>query len=104
MAKPIHVDDFIFKHRSKSDEEKYAKFVLNYFRMPATLLSDFYPWMKQFKLFCSYNGERYQVTGASRLGDVWLASDPEQKTGYEKRVNINECSEWSNKMIKDREK
>lgn len=24
------------------------------------------------KLFCTWHGERWRVTGASRLGDVWL--------------------------------
>ena len=36
-----------------------------------------------------------RCTGASRLGDVWLTSDFNQEMGYEKRVDVEECSNWS---------
>lgn len=49
------------------------------------------------KLFCQYKGKRYRCTGASRMGDVWLAEDFSRDSGYDLRVNVGECSDWSNK-------
>ena len=67
-------------------------------RLPAQTASILRPWMKQFKLYCTYEGKRYRVTGASRMGDIWLHSDlstPEPKLFYEKRVDLDGCSAWS---------
>lgn len=91
MKKHIHVDDFIDCHFGK---EKYARFVLNYFRMPAALKFDFEEFMAPFKLFATWKGERYRVTGASRMGDVWLTSKFDQEMGYEHRVFVEEITEW----------
>ena len=87
----MHVDEFI---DTQFGEEVYARFVLNYFRMPATLKMDFKSFMSQFELYCNYEGRMYRCTGASRLGDVWLAKDFTRHTGYDLRVDVEECSEW----------
>ncbi len=87
----VHVDDFIDDHT----ENAYARFVLDYFRRSAVALEDFRPFMEQHKLFCSYVGERFRVTGASRLGDICLSRDFERETGYELRVSVDLCSDWS---------
>jgi hypothetical protein len=50
--------------------------------------------MAPYKLFCLYEGKWWRVTGASRMGDVWLTSDFQRDTGYDKRVFLEECSEW----------
>ena len=89
-----HVDDFIDTCFGGSMETRYARFVLNYFRMPEAIKSDFAPWMKQFALFCTYKGNRYRVTGASRLGDIWLAEDHSREIGYDHRVVYTDCSDW----------
>jgi hypothetical protein len=47
------------------------------------------------KVFCEYEGEKYRITGASRLGDVWLVKDFNRDTGYDKRVMIDSCSKFS---------
>lgn len=91
---PRHVDDFIDAH----DSDPYAALVLNYFRLPAIDRVRYAPWMKRFALFCTYQGNRYRVTGASRLGDVWLAKDREREAGYDLRVNVDDCSEWSRSL------
>lgn len=91
MKKHIHVDDFIDCHFGK---EKYARFVLNYFRMPAALKFDFEEFMKPFKLFADWKDKRYRVTGASRMGDVWLSDDFDRECGYEHRVFVEELSNW----------
>ena len=87
-----HVDDFI---DSISSEDKYARWVLNHFRLPASLKMLFNEFMEPHKLFCTYEGKRYRCTGASRLGDVWLAEDFNRDTGYDLRVDVSKCSEWS---------
>jgi hypothetical protein len=87
----LHVDEFI---DTTLGEHCYARFVLNYFRMPAALQADFHPFMHEHKLFCTYRGKRYRCTGASRMGDVWLSEDFNRECGYELRVDVAECSEW----------
>jgi hypothetical protein len=51
--------------------------------------------MELFKLFCTYKDERYRVTGASRMGDIWLAKDFNRDVGYDLRVDLDECSGWT---------
>lgn len=97
MEKFKHVDDFIDYGMMSSDEPgnvTYARWVLNYFRMPAILKNDFSVFMKKSLLFCIYKGKKYRVTGASRLGDIWLTDDFNQETGYQLRVDINDCTGW----------
>lgn len=89
-----HIDDWIDGSGCKDEGERYAKFVFWYFRYPAWAQMAFNPWMRQFKLFCTYQGRRYRCTGASRLGDVWLAEDPDRDHGYDLRVDVAECDEW----------
>lgn len=74
--------------------EAYARFVLEYFRYPAWKISLYKAFMVGHKLFCTYAGTTYRVTGASRLGDVWLARDLERTTGYDYRVSVGDCTEW----------
>ena len=89
----MHVDEWL-DTPSDNRGENYAKFVLNYKRMPAWQQTAFAEWMKPFMLFCEYEGQTYRVTGASRMGDVWLTSNYYQESGYEKRVDIDKCSKW----------
>ena len=90
-----HVDEFIDRGiNRKCEDEKYARWMLNHFRLPARLSFDFDRFMELHKLFCDFDGERYRVTGASSLGDVWLTKDFNQRTGYQKRVDVDEISNW----------
>lgn len=90
-----HVDDFIDTPTWRPDASRdYARFVLNLMRLPAHLQCSFRPWIMQHPLFATYEGKRYRVTGASRLGDVWLARDMQRTVGYDLRVQIDKCSEW----------
>lgn len=70
-----------------SDPACYAGFVMDYLA--------YAPFMKNHKLFCTWRGERYRVTGCSRMGDIWLARNHEQESGYDYRADVAECSEWS---------
>jgi hypothetical protein len=94
-----HVDTFIRYGTGEKDEleEKYARWVLDHFRQPASVLFATEQFMKHNKLFCTYCLKRYRVTGASCLGDVWLTEDFQQDSGYQKRVLITECHSWGSK-------
>ena len=87
-----HVDDFIEEF---DQEHAYPKWVLLHFRLSAHLKGLFYPLMKEHKLFCIYEKKKYAVIGASRLGDIWLSSNG--NFPYEKRVMVDEVSDWSKK-------
>lgn len=90
-TRSLHVDDFI----DDPFKDPYARFMLNYFRSSATNLHHFAPFMKGRKLFCTWKGSRWRVTGASRLGDVWLRLNHGNDVGYDERVEVSDCSDWS---------
>lgn len=96
---PMHIDQFIEFGSSFTEDspenEKYARWVIHHFRLSAIMKWAFDEFMNEHKLFCTFENEKYRVTGASRLGDVWLTKDFKQKTGYQKRVMIGDCSEWA---------
>ena len=87
----MHIDEFI----SDLHSDPYAAWVFNHFRLPAILKNRFERFMRNHRLFCTYAGARYRVTGASRLGDVWLTLDFNRDVGYDLRKDVNECSNWS---------
>jgi len=87
----MHVNEFIDAGYGR---DKYARWMFSHFRLPAVLRLDFDEFMREHKLFCDYGGQTWRCTGASRLGDVWLASDFEQDTGYDRRVDVEDCSNW----------
>lgn len=93
-----HVDEWL-SEPSFEEPELYAKFVLDNARKPAWFKFGVAKWMRQFKLFCIYEGKCYRVTGASRLGDVWLATDFDRELGYDHRVDVEDCSDWSPEPI-----
>jgi hypothetical protein len=84
-----HVDDFIDDPTS----DRYAASWFESFRRPAI---DKFVKPDTRKLFATYRGHRYLVTGCSRMGDVWLHADLNY-TGmsYQHRVDIDACSDWS---------
>lgn len=87
----LHVDDFVDRH----GWHPYARWFFFLARLPAHMRCDFAKWIDPFKLFCTWRGVRYRVTGASRMGDVWLAADHERDCGYDERVALDECTDWS---------
>lgn len=90
----MHVDDFIDDVLNEDPGAKYARWFFLLHRLPATLKMDFDEWIAPHRLFCTYEGKRYRVTGASRMGDVWLARNFKQEQGYDLRVDVEKCSEW----------
>jgi hypothetical protein len=100
--KDLFVDDFLdqtpmwFKEK---DYLNYVHFMLEHFRKPAVLKISHERYMKYHHLFVTYSGVRYKVTGASRLGDIYLAADLSRANGagYDKRVPLNfaKLTQWS---------
>lgn len=88
----MHVDEFIDEEYARHN---YARFFFHLHRLPAILQADFDEWISKYKLFCEYKGKKYRVTGCSRLGDIWLAENLERENGYDLRVDVAECSSWS---------
>lgn len=91
-----HVDDWIDEPvwGENTRALRYAKWFLLGKRRPAWMQSAFKEFEGAGKLFCAYEGKRYRVTGASRLGDVWLAADHNREVGYDLRVAVDHCSDW----------
>jgi hypothetical protein len=87
----MHVDDFIDSHEAGP---AYARWILLHFRMPACMQIDFQSFIKDRLLFCNWKDKRYRVTGASRLGDIFLCSNFQKDSGYDVRVDPNECTNW----------
>lgn len=96
-----HIDEFVefgsMSGQSINDDEAetYARWVFLHFRLPAVMKIAFDEYTKDLKLFCMYEGKKYRVTGASRLGDVWLTKDFNQDTGYQARVMVDQCNQWT---------
>ncbi|WJJ55043.1 hypothetical protein [Xanthomonas phage RTH11] len=96
-----HIDEFLddtmiqFSH----PELKYVNFFLSHARKSASerLMHD--PFMAQFQLFADYEGKTYQITGASRLGDIWLTEDFRKDAQYSHRVepDFRKFSNWRDK-------
>ena len=87
-----HVDEWLDQAKPHPEEEHYARFVLEQFHWPAWKLIMYRPYIPP--LFCTYQGKRYKVTGASVLGDIWLAENFMREVGYDKRVDVTACGEW----------
>lgn len=95
----IHVDDWVDACSHKQPVgEKYARWFFFLARLAAVYRMDWADWFKHNKLFCTYEGARYRCTGASRMGDVWLAKDYTRETGYDLRVDLAKCSAWSDNL------
>lgn len=90
-----HVDDFVMDY-TDDKSVMYAKWFLFLKRLPATEQAHFDEWIKEYRLFATWKGKRYRVTGASRLGDVWLAKNFNQDHGYDHRVSVDELTEFGN--------
>lgn len=96
----VHIDKWLDgNHYFSSSEEHlaYVHFMMDWFRKPAYIQAMYRNIMATFKLFVTYEGKRYRVTGASRLGDVWLAKDLNRSSGYDHRVDfdLTKLTGWS---------
>jgi len=85
-----HIDDWL---DDPAINEPIAKTFLEHCRRPA--IEKDYKWLADNPLFCTYHSERFRCIGASRMGDVWLARDFTVTHGYDLRIDVAECSNWS---------
>ena len=86
----VHVDSFIDDFR----QDAYARWMLMHFRLPADQKAAFAPFIRDRKLFCTYESKRWRVTGASTMGDIWLVRDFNRDSGYDVRVLAFDCKDW----------
>lgn len=95
-----HIDDWIYENKNNQDPDiTYAVAFLWITRLNAVSRNIIRPVTESLKLFCTYkDGKRYKVTGASRLGDVWLHTDFNADHGYTNRVDITDCTNWSKEL------
>lgn len=92
------VDDFIWEGVPYPDDKvAYAAWVLHLMRLPAAQKLSWSKYIDKYKLFCDYEGKRYRVTGASRMGDIMLADKFDSANGYSLRVMPHSCSNWGDK-------
>ena len=98
----MHVNEWIEErtYGKCPDGEKYAVAFLHIMATSSAVDSWVVePIMKQHKLFCMWKDNPYRVTGCSSMGDIWLRSDFAENSGYDHRVNILDCSQWSETEI-----
>lgn len=88
----LHVDDWL-DAPANDEAEKMAKEWLEHFRRPA--IEKDYKWLAARPLFCTYKGERFRCIGCSRMGDVWLTRHFERENGYDLRIDVADCSDWT---------
>jgi len=92
-----HIDEWI-KDRiygECKEEEKYAVAFFFLKGMDAVSNCTIEPIMKEHELFCVYKGNTYRVTGCSTMGDIWLRGDYDIDHGYDHRVDIDDCTNWT---------
>lgn len=99
MNEPLHVYNWL-DLPTINDAERDAKEWLDKFTRPAY---DKYnqkidAWLARHKLTVEWRGQRYECTGASRMGDVWLKNDGSTKF-YDHRVNVEELSNWKRILL-----
>jgi len=93
---PLHIFDWIETQvMSRDANVRYACFVLHHKTLSAVTQMAYKPYIEQHLLFCTYEGLRYKVNVASRLGDIGLAKDLTRQHGYDIRVEVTKCSDWS---------
>ena len=87
----MHVDDWL-DAPAADEAERLAKEWIEHFRRPA--IEKDYKWLGARILTCDYKGERFRCIGASRMGDVWLTRDMSKEKGYDRRIDVADCSNW----------
>lgn len=90
------MDDLLYSGSSRHVDETLQA-VLFFFtmkRMDALHQIYFKSIMNKIIVTCIYKGDKYRVTGCSRLGDIWLSGDYTRTIGYDLRVDVEECSGW----------
>ena len=86
-----HVDDYV----NEPDADSIAKEFLEHARRYVTNQNK--AWLAANRPWVMWRGRRYRCVGASRLGDVWLKTEPNVMNPgafYDYRVDVAELSGW----------
>lgn len=86
-----HIDDWM-DTPPITEQEGLIKEFFKHCRQPAMNVD--HRWLGNRVVTCEYGMVTYRCTGASRMGDVWLAEDMTRTHGYNLRVDVDECSNW----------
>lgn len=107
----LHVDEWLdtpifmlpeIKNSKRFTEEKkkaitYARYKLEALRLPAYKIMEFSEIIKTHKVYCSYLGEMYKLTFASRMGLIGLRKDFTLDHGYDVVCYPSDVDWWSDK-------
>ena len=93
-----HIYDWI-ETASKTDSEAMVKKFLDFKTRGAYWQMKNKDKEPSVKCFCVYKNKKLKITGASRLGDVWLSKDFSRVYGYDYRVAIDDCIDFSFEII-----
>ena len=90
----MHIYEWLDTEKTDENEKKVFEFLdfrtrEEYWQMKNKHLAP------KFDVFCIYENKKYKITGASRMGDVWLSKDFNRELGYDLRVDIDNCSTFS---------
>jgi len=106
---PHHVDkwisDIVYRAVPADDTMGEVAFLLFHARLTAAHRISIGRFaLADVRLLCTYNSNRYAVTGASRMGDITLHDDLDAEWfyGYTLRVHPHECTDWT--VLHDRVK
>ncbi|AZI14544.1 hypothetical protein [Avibacterium paragallinarum] len=107
IKETLHVRDFIYHGLRFVSEDcpllkepgdiNYARWIMSMHDVPATLSFDIEEYVKQFPLYCMYNGIKHKFINVSRLGDVFITDNLESES-YNKRVSITNLYQFSKEV------
>jgi hypothetical protein len=83
------------RHQTDPHAAYAAFFFATKTNVPAVLQAAFDCYLRDFKLFCEFEGKKYKVTGASQSQGVYLAEDLEAEQGFDLAVTPDKCGAWS---------
>lgn len=90
----LHIYDWLDEEKTDLAELKVQEF-LDFRTRDAVYQMENRDKINGLTVFCEYKGTKYKITGASRLGDIWLDKNFKRESGYDLRVMIEDCSEFS---------
>lgn len=95
----LHVDEFLDSTYELigRDDLIYPHYMLGMMRQGHSTLALYRKAIGDKQLFVTFEGKRWQVTGASRLGDIWLTPSTKLDAQYRRRVwlRLDDMTNWS---------
>ena len=97
----LHVDEFLETTYELvgRDDLIYPHYLLGIMRLGHYQMSLYRKVIGDKQLFVTFEGKRWQVVGASRLGDIWLTKSTKLDAQYTRRVwlRLDDMTDWSDK-------